>query len=401
MRRLSPLSKKQVSHRPIYLDNHATTPTDPRVAEVVLAYMTERFGNASSADHVFGDEAGAAVVAASQQVAALVGAEPGQVVFTSGATESANLALQGLAAMLARQADRPRRIRIGVMPVEHPAVLETCTALEHRGGAAVTYFHVDDKARLDLQDFRSKCRAGLDVVCIMAANNEVGTIYPVQEAAAIAHEYGALFFCDGSQAAGRIPLDADAWGIDLLAVSAHKLYGPKGVGGLVIGEGVRIEPILHGGSHQSRIRPGTLNAPGIAGFGEACRLRTAEMQVDETRIQRLRDTLQVQLSEGIPGMVVNGDLEHRLAGNLHVSVPVPNTAIVARVRRAVALSTGAACSSGIEAPSHVLRAMGLQSDRLDGALRLGIGKFNTDADIELAAAAINQAVAEAAPLLAP
>lgn len=379
------------ANRPIYLDYHATTPTDPRVVEVVTRHMTEVFGNASSTDHVFGDEAEAAVVTAGKQVASLVGAEPRSIVFTSGATESINLAIQGLV-RAARRAGRDK-LRIGLMPVEHRAVLDTCAALADVGLAELTLFRVDERARLDLEDFERKCHTGLDLVCVMAANNEVGTLYPIQQTVAIAHEHGALFFTDATQAAGKIPLDFTEWGIDLLALSAHKMYGPKGVGALVVAPGIRLEPVLYGGAHQRRLRSGTLNVPGIAGLGEACRLRVLEMATDEPRIAALRDRLQSLLSSTIPDLVVNGDLERRLAGNLHVSIcGVPNGAVVGRLRRSVALSTGAACASGIEAPSHVLRAMGLPADRTEGALRIGIGKFTVEDEVDRAANLIACAV---------
>lgn len=376
--------------RPIYLDYHATTPTDPRVAAVVLHHLTTAFGNASSADHAFGDEAEAAVEAARAEVAALVNAPPAAVVFTSGATESLNLALQGFTAALARAGHRPR---LAVSPVEHRAVLDTCAHLAREGRAELRWLRVDDRARLDLDHVEDVCRAGVDLVVAMAANNEVGTLYPVDAVGALAEAHGAAFLCDATQAAGKVPLLATRSGVTFLALSAHKFYGPKGAGALVVRRGAPLEAALRGGGHERGLRSGTLNVPGIAGLGEAARLRRAEMAADEPAIARRRDTMEATLLDAIPGLVVNGDRAARLAGNLHVSVPdVPNGAVVARLRERVALATGAACSSGVEAPSHVLRAMRLPQPIQDGALRLSLGKFTTDEDVSRAAAALAEAV---------
>ena len=387
--------------RPIYLDCHATTPTDPRVAAIVHRYMTEVFGNANSVDHSFGDEALAAVDAARRSVATLIEADPRSIVFTSGATESLNLALQGLVRAFRSQGQRGP-LRVGLLPVEHLAVIETCQALAESGEVEATYFAVDQRGRLDLEDVEAKCRNGLDLVCVMAANNEVGTLYPIEDAARIAHQHGAILLTDATQAAGKIPIRFNDWGIDLLALTAHKMYGPKGVGALVIAPGVRLEALLFGGGHQGGRRSGTLNVPGIAGLGEACRLRQNEMAVDEPRIATQRDRLERLLIEGIPELAVNGDPERRLAGNLHVSVNgLPNGPIIARLRNRVALSTGAACSSGIEAPSHVLRALALPADAIDGALRIGLGKFTTDDEVERAAREIVSIVSDVRTALSP
>lgn len=384
--------------RSIYLDHHATTPTDPRVAEVVLSHMTTRFGNASSTDHVFGDEAKAAVHDAARKVSALVKSDPKDVVFTSGATESANLAIQGVARFFERQTDRP--IRIGLMPVEHHAVLETSKKLADSGKAQLRFFEVDEQARLDLDDFREACQEGLDLACVMAANNEVGTIYPLSEAAEIAHQHGSLVFSDATQAVGKIDVDLERSGVDLLAFSSHKMYGPQGVGALVVRQDVQLDPLLYGGRHQRGLRAGTLNVPGIAGFGEACHLRLEEQSDDERRIGRQRDRMQSALLDAHPFAVVNGDLDNRLAGNLHISfVGIPNAAIVARIRSKVAVSTGSACSSGIESPSHVLQAMDLPRERQESALRIGLGKFTTDHDVDTATKLISAAVTDVRALM--
>ena len=377
---------------PIYLDYHSTTPTDSRVANVALRYMVQDFGNASSVDHVFGAAAEHAVESAQQEVANLLGARQRDVVFTSGATESINLAIQGF---VAAQRARSAPVRIGLTPIEHPAVLQTCEALCDRGAAALTYFRVDKHARLDLGDLEAQCRGGLDLVCVMGANNEVGTIYPLREIARLAHRHGAMFFTDATQAVGKTEIRFAEWEIEMLALSAHKIYGPKGIGALLVAPGVSLESVTYGGAHQRGRRAGTVNVPGVAALGEACRLRSQEMEADETRIGRQRDCLAALLRERFPEMVVNGDPTCRLAGNLHVAFPgVPNQAVVARLRSQLAVSTGSACSSGIEAPSHVLRAMGLPKEVLDGSLRLGLGKFTTDAEVEQAARLLATAVEE-------
>jgi cysteine desulfurase len=388
-------------HQPrrVYLDNHATTPVDPRVRAVVVDHLERTFGNASSADHVFGDEAECAVEAAADEVAALVGASADDVLFTAGATESINLALQGFARWAARRLGRPPRVAVSA--VEHRAVLDTARVLEDDGRIKLSVLPVDSCARLDLDHFRRVADAGLDLVCVMAANNEVGTLYPLSTVGAIARQVGAAFLCDGTQAIGKVHIDVAEDGVTFLALSGHKLYGPKGVGALVCAPGAPLDPILFGGGQQRRLRPGTINAPGIAGLGEACRLRRLEMGSDEARVGALRDELQAALRRALPSLVVNGDIDARLAGNLHIAIPgVPNQAVVARLRDRVALATGAACSSGIEGPSHVLRAMGLPRNVQDGALRIGLGKFTTDEDIRTAAAAIIAAVDQVAQAIA-
>lgn len=363
----------------IYLDYHATTPVDTRVAEVVLHYMTEEFGNASSIDHEFGDVAEMAVNHAAKQVAQLVGATPREVIFTSGATESINLAIQG-------SISTDKILKIATLPTEHKAVLDTCSALGKKGLVEMIFLKVDSQARLDLDHLDKICSEKIDLLAVMSANNEVGTIYPIHEIGRIAQLHGIPFLCDGSQSVGKIPINFEQWGITYLAISGHKFYAPKGVGALIIKKGQKLEPLIFGGGHQRGLRSGTLNVPGIVGLGEACRLRFLEMTEDEARIAKQRDRLQTLLHEQIPNLVVNGDLENRLAGNLHISIPgIPNSTVVARVRHQLAISTGSACSSGVETPSHVLRAMNLSADLIEGALRIGLGKFTTDAEVEQAA----------------
>ena len=382
------MTAKANSKAPIYLDYHATTPVDPRVAKVMLHYMTTEFGNASSTDHVYGDRAAKAVSQARSQVAELVGASAREVIFTSGATESINLAIQGT---IHKQIDS--KPRIAFSPLEHKAVLDTCqaigsagarSAIAKKGLVELIQLKVDSQGRLNLEHLEQVCKQGLSLLCVMAANNEIGNIYPVREIGAIAQKYQIPFLCDASQAVGKIPINFEQWGITYLAISGHKFYAPKGVGALIVKKGHQLEPIIFGGGHQKGLRSGTLNVPGIAGLGEACRLRQLEMEEDEQAIAYLRDKLQKLLQDKIPNLIVNGDINSRLAGNLHISIPgIPNSAIVARVRHKIAISTGAACSSGVAAPSHVLRAMNLSDDAIEGSLRIGLGKYTTESEIEM------------------
>jgi cysteine desulfurase len=370
-----------VTGRPIYLDHHATTPVDPRVASLVLEAMTNDFGNANSVDHAFGLKASGMVTKAATLVADLVDCEARNVRFTSGSTEAIRLAMDHL---LDRHAGKT--MRIALTRVEHKALVDAATAAARNAGAEVAWLDVDGHAQLDLDCLDRVLSMGVDVVCVMAANNEVGTIYPIGECAARAHSAGAAVLVDATQAAGRIPLSVQSHGIDYLALSAHKMYGPKGAGALITAEPATFDRAWH---------QGTPNVPGIVGLGEACRLRALEMAEDEARIGGLRDLLESGLVAQIPGLVVNGDHSMRLSSNLHVSIPgIPNDAVIGRLRETVAISTGAACVSGTHAPSHVLRAMGLSEDLQDSALRIGLGKFNTTQEIESAVGHITRAVDE-------
>ena len=381
--------------QPIYLDYHATTPVDRRVADLVYQYMTEEFGNASSVDHEWGDRAEAAVKQAAKNVADLIGASPREIIWTSGATESINLAIQG-----SLPSNPEKSHRIALLPLEHKAVLDTCQALEKRGWAKLLYLKVDSKGRLDFDHLEQACMEGLSLLCVMAANNEIGNIYPIQAIGEIAKRYNTPFLCDASQTVGKIPIQFEDWGITYLAISAHKLYGPKGVGALVVCKDYHLEPLLFGGGHQKGMRSGTLNVPGIVGLGEACRLRSLEMEEDERAIASKRDKLQSLLLAKISGLVVNGDTTYQLAGNLHISVPgVPNSAVIARIRHRLAISTGSACSSGVESPSHVLQSLRLPEDVVDGALRIGIGKFTTEEEINDAATILSEAITQVQQVL--
>jgi cysteine desulfurase len=385
------------SPKPIYLDYHSTTPVDPRIAELMLYYLTTAFGNASSIDHSYGDEADKAVKTARQQIADLINASPKDIIFTSGATESLNLAIQG--SILGKTSVKLPRIALS--PVEHKAVIDTCEILQKKGFAELIYLKVDQLGRLDLENLENLCKQGLDLLCVMAANNEIGNIYPIEKISYIAQQYEIPFLCDASQAVGKIPLNFQDWGLTYLTISAHKLYGPKGVGALVVKKGHSLEPLIYGGGHQKGMRSGTLNVVGIVGLGEACRLRQLEMNEDESAIALQRNKLQQYLQDNIPELVVNGNTIHRLAGNLHVSVPnIPNSAVIARIRSQLAISTGAACSSGVASPSHVLRAMKLPESVIEGALRIGVGKFTTDDEIDLSGEILAKAIAQVSLMLA-
>lgn len=363
----------------IYLDNHATTSCDYRVADCIYQALVAKFGNASSIEHEVGNHALSDIRKARQNIANLIQSSPKEISFTSGATESINLAIQGTAGQIQKSGISPHFV---VSPVEHKAILDTCLSLKAQGEIQLTILQADSQANLDLSQIENVCASGIHLLCIMLANNEVGTIYPIKEIVKIAQAHNVPFLCDATQAVGKVPIRFNDWGITMLALSAHKFYGPKGVGALVVRKGHQLEPLFYGGGQQNGLRPGTLNVPGIVGLGEACRLRQLEMEEDERAITAKRDRLQSELLAEIPGLVVNGDMQNRLAGNLHISVPgVPNSAVIARVKHRLAISTGSACSSGVETPSHVLTAMGLDEEVIEGALRIGLGKFTTDEEV--------------------
>jgi cysteine desulfurase len=366
----------------IYMDYHATTPVDPRVLEWVMMCMREVFGNPSSAHHEHGSRADTLVDSARRNVAVLAGAEPSDVVFTSGATEAANLAIRGLAATYAAAG---KKLRVVATAVEHKAVLETCSTLHVQGVVDLVVIPVDRVGRPDPEALLKACQKGADLVCVIHASNEVGTISDVAGIAAAVHAYGCLLLVDATQSFGKVGVRFTDWDLDVLVCSAHKMYGPKGAGALIIRPGLRIEPLITGGSQERGLRAGTLNTAAVAGFGLACDLRAREMAVDEPRVAAQRDKLQTLLASSLPDIRINGDQHYRLAGNLHVSLDVPSNAVVARLRRILAVSTGSACTGGIEGPSHVVQALGLSQREQDGTLRVGIGKFTTDEEVIAAA----------------
>ncbi len=364
---------------PIYLDHHATTPVDPRVLEAMLPYFTEEFGNAASRSHVFGWRAEAAVEVAREAVARAIGAsDPREIVFTSGATESVNLALAGAA-----RAHAAARNHLVVAATEHRAVLDTAAALE-RAGHPVTVVPVESDGRIDPGAIRRALGPRTLLVSVMAANNEIGVLQPLAEIGAVCRERGVLFHCDAAQAAGKIPLDVEALAIDLLSVSGHKLYGPKGVGALYVRSRprVRLEPLLHGGGHERGLRPGTLPVPLLVGLGRALDLSLELREAEASRLASLRDRLLARVREGLDGVEVNGHPALRLAGNLNLSFDGVDATALLLALPDVALSTGSACSSAEPHPSHVLLALGLPEPRVRSALRIGIGRFNTEAEID-------------------
>lgn len=390
---LADLARRDRHHLParIYLDNQATTPLDPRVREAMAPYLDEKFGNAASSQHTFGWETAAAVKQARREVAALLGAEPREIVWTSGATEANNLAIKGVA-----EAYRERGRHLITCATEHPAVLDVFRALAHRGWET-TILPVDGEGRLSLDALRRALREDTVLVSLMAANNEIGLIHPIEEIAALVGARGALLHVDAAQAAGKIALDVDAMGIHLLSLSAHKMHGPKGVGALYLSRSkprVRLNPQIHGGGHERGLRSGTLNVAGIVGFGEAARICRLEMSAEEARLAALRDRLYEGLRARLEGVALNGAAAPRLAGNLNLSFAgVDGDGLIMRLRD-LALSTASACSSADLAPSHVLRAMGLPEDRIRGGLRISLGRFNTEAEIDTAVAAMAAAVEE-------
>ena len=376
----------------IYLDHHATTPVDPAVLRAMLPFFTDQFGNPSGRQHVFGQEAHDAVEAARAQVAALIGARADEIVFTSGATESNNLAVRGLARNLAE-----RGRHLVTTAIEHAAVLEPCRTLE-REGFEVTRVGVGADGLVDAGDVVRALRDDTVLVSVMAANNEVGTIQPVAAIGAACRERGIAFHSDAVQALGRVPLDVNADSVDLLSLSAHKMYGPKGAGALYVRKDrrprVRLQPQAEGGGQEKSVRSGTLNVPGIVGMGEAARLaREALASGEPARMQELRDRLLAELQRRVGEVTVNGALAPRLPGNLHASIARAEAeTLILSLGGRVALSSGAACSEAGGKGSHVMRAMGLPDERVYNALRFGIGRYNTPLELETVVDVLEEAV---------
>jgi cysteine desulfurase len=366
---------------PVYLDYHASTPCDPRVVEAMLPFFVDVYANPSSA-HAGGRETGTAVSAARAHIAHAIGCAPGEVVFTSGATESNNLAVLGAA-----HAAPPDRRRVLVSSVEHKAVLEPAHALRRRGFEVET-IPVEHDGRVAMHTLAALLDTRTALVSVQVANNEVGTIQPIAEIAELVRASGALLHCDAAQAVGRMAVDAGAWGVDLLSLSGHKCYGPKGVGALVVRGGPRsaaIEPLMFGGGQEGGLRPGTLNVPGIVGLGRACQLAVTEWKGEASRLGQLRDEFERRLMAAIPGITRNGALDRRLAGNSSLRVEAVDADAVIANLPDVLLSTGSACTSGAIEPSHVLTAMGLTRTEARETFRVGLGRFTTAADVEYAA----------------
>jgi cysteine desulfurase len=364
---------------PIYMDNHATTRVDPRVLAAMLPYFTEKFGNPASRNHVFGWEAEEAVKTARQQVADLIGASAREIIFTSGATESNNLALQGVVPMYRQRGDH-----LITVATEHKAILDPCQRLE-RAGARLTILPVDRYGWVDPDQIAAAITDRTILVSVMAANNEIGTLQPIREIGRLCKERGVLFHTDATQAVGKVPLDVEEMGIDLLSLSAHKLYGPKGIGALYVRRRdprVRLEPLIDGGGHEGGLRSGTLATPNIVGLGKACELCQQEMSQETDRLLQLRERLYRGIMARLGEVFLNGHPTARLAGNLNLSFAhVKGEALMMQMKD-VAVSSGSACTSANPEPSHVLKALGLPDDLADASLRFGLGRFNTEAEVD-------------------
>jgi cysteine desulfurase len=373
---------------PIYMDNHATTPVDPRVLDQMLPYFGEAFGNAASRSHGFGWAAGKAVDLARERVAELIGATPDEIVFTSGATESDNLAIKGVA-----EAGRERGRHVITAVTEHKAVLDSCKRLEQQG-FEITYLAVRSDGLIELDELRRAFRQDTVLVTIMAANNETGGLQPLIEIGTLCRELGVVLHSDAAQAAGKIPIDVGAQNLDLVSISAHKMYGPKGVGALYVRESprVRVEPQIDGGGHEHGLRSGTLNVPGIVGLGAACAIAHDELLGEACRTAGLRNRLRDRLLSELDGTSVNGSVEHRLPGNLNISFPGVQGEDLITALDDIAVSSGAACTSAHIEPSYVLKALGLSDELAQASLRFGIGRFNTEAEVDYVAGRVVEAV---------
>ena len=374
--------------QPIYLDNNATTPLDPRVLEAMLPYFTEKFGNAASRNHAFGWVAEEGVDYAREQVAKLIGCTEKEVIFTSGATEADNLAIKGVFEMYKEKGNH-----IITAVTEHKAVLDTCKHLE-KNGARVTYLGVKEDGLIDLAELEAAMTPETILVSIMYGNNEIGVIQPVKEISAIAHKHGALFMTDATQAVGKIPVDVNADGIDLMAFSAHKMYGPKGVGALYVrrkNPRVKVTSQMDGGGHERGMRSGTLNVPGIVGLGKACELCRLEMADEAVRLSALRDKLESSLNT-MEESYVNGNTQHRLPHVANISFKYVEGEGLMMAMSDLAVSSGSACTSASLEPSYVLKSLGLSDDLAHSSIRYGLGRFTTEEEIDQAIAVTEKAV---------
>ena len=376
---------------PVYLDHNATTPCDPRVVEAMLPYFSTSYGNAASRHHSFGWVAEEAVDHAREQVARLIGAEPKEIIFTSGATEGDNLALKGVFEMYAGKGKH-----IITCNIEHKAVMDTCSYIESKGGE-VTWLEVKSNGLIDLSELEAAIRTDTILISIMYANNEIGTIMPMKEICEIAKRKGVLIFTDATQAVGKIPIDVNKTGIDLMAFSAHKMYGPKGVGALYVrrkNPRVKLSAQLHGGGHERGMRSGTLNVPGIVGFGKACQICQKEMTGEIARVSRLRDKLQAGLLR-IEGTSVNGDINNRLPHVTNISFKhADGEGLMMSLNKNIALSTGSACTSASIEPSYVLKALGLEDELAHSTIRFGLGRYTTEEEIDYTVEQVSAAVSK-------
>ncbi len=386
-----------MSRMPIYMDHHATTPVEPRVLAAMLPYFSEIFGNAASKDHEFGYQASHAVEQGRTQVAALINARPDEIIFTSGATESDNLALFGVAERYADTGDH-----IITCVTEHKAVLDAAKHLEAQG-KRVTYLRVNQYGQIDLDELRAAITPQTVLISIMAANNEIGTLAPLAEIGRIARDHGVLFHTDATQAAGSIPLDVQKMQIDLLSLSAHKMYGPKGIGALYVRRSnprVRLAPLLYGGGHERGMRSGTLNVPGIVGFGTAAEIARREMKEQAAQLHAWTEQLFAGLQQRITGIALNGHPTKRLPHNLNIYIPgVESRAFIAGLKD-LAVATGSACTSASVAPSHVIMALGFGEERAHCSLRFGLGRSNNAEQVAYVVELVARRVTELRAMIA-
>jgi cysteine desulfurase len=374
---------------PVYMDNHATTPVDPRVLDAMMPYFTEKFGNAASRNHSFGWEGEEGVENARAQVAKLINASPKEIIFTSGATESNNLAIKGVAEMY-----REKGNHIITQVTEHKAVLDTCKRLE-KYGYEVTYLPVEKDGRINLDDLRRAITPKTILISIMYANNEIGVIQPIEEIGKIAKEKGVFFHVDGVQAAGKIPIDVQRDGIDLLSISAHKLYGPKGVGALYVrrkNPRVQLSAIIDGGGHERGMRSGTLNVTGIVGLGKACEICQQEMAAETKKLSGLRDRLKNAIMSQLDECFINGSMEHRLPHNINISFAFVEGESLLMGINDIAVSSGSACTSATLEPSYVLKALGVGEDLAHTSIRFGLGRFNTEEEVDYVVSRVAETV---------
>jgi cysteine desulfurase len=380
---------------PIYLDNQATTPVDPRVLEAMLPYFTEHFGNPHSTSHLYGRTAAAAVEEARAQIAALIHADPREIVFTSGATESNNLAIKGPARFVRAHSEAGRfRDHVVTLTTEHKCVLESSAQLE-REGFSVTYVPVEADGLVALDKLEAALNERTLLISVLAAHNEIGVIQPLAEIGALCHSRGVLFHTDAAQAAGKIPLDVDAMSIDLMSISGHKLYAPKGIGVLYVRRRprVRLLPLIDGGGQERGLRSGTLPTPLCVGLGQAAAIAIEEMGQEAARLRELRDRLHQGLARRISGLSLNGNAERRLPGNLNLGIPGVEAPSLIEACPSIAISTGSACTSARIEPSYVLRALGLSDAAANSSVRIGLGRFNTAAEVDFAVDALAAAIA--------
>jgi len=361
----------------IYLDNQATTPLDPSVLDAIMPYLTSKFGNAASRSHAFGWEAEEAVDIAREQVATLIGATPQEIIFTSGATESINLALKGSAQI------EPTKKHIITFKTEHKAVLDICKFLENYG-FEITYLPVNSDGLIGLKKLKLAIRKDTFLISVLHANNEIGVIQPITEIGEICNTHNLIFHVDAAQSVGKIPIDVEKMNIHLLSISAHKIYGPKGCGALYIrrkNPRIELTPIIHGGGHEKGFRSGTLAVHNIVGLGKACEISQQQMTEESIQIKLLRDKLLDGLKSEIPNLIINGTMDYRLTGNLNVCFPSAKSDSIMMSMRDIAISSGSACTSASIQPSHVLKALGLTKEESHASIRFGIGRFNTEAEI--------------------